>query len=213
MLCHALLQEIFPTQGTNWQLLCLLHWQEGSLPLELSGKPFLHSCCCCCCYSVAKSCPALCNPMDCSTPGFPVHHHLPEFAQIHVHWVGDAIQPYHLLSSPSSHAFNLSQHQGLFQWVGSSHEVEKILELQLQHQFFQWIFRVDCLYWLVWSLAVQETLKTLLQHHRLKKPNLQCSTLFMVQLSHPYTTIGKNHSFDYMDLCRQNNFFAFQYTV
>ena len=108
-------------------------------------KPFLHSCCCCCCYSVYQSCPTLCNPMDCSLPGFSVHHHLPEFAQIHVHWVGDAMQPYHLLSSPSSHAFNLSQHQGLLQWVGSSHEVGKILELQLQHQFFQWIFRVDCL--------------------------------------------------------------------
>ena len=84
--------------------------------------------------SVAQSCPTLCNPMDCSTLGFPVLHHLPEFTQIHVHWVSDAIQPSHPLSSPSSPAFNLSQDQGLFQWVSSSHPVAKGLEFQLQHQ-------------------------------------------------------------------------------
>ena len=71
--------------------------------------------------SVTQSCPALCNPMDCSTRGLPVHHQLPECTQTHVHWVGDAIQPSHPLSSPSSPAFNLSQHQGLFQWVSSLH--------------------------------------------------------------------------------------------
>ena len=70
--------------------------------------------------SVTQLCPTLCDPMDCSTPGFPVHHQLPELAQTHVHWVSDAIQPFHPLSSPSSPAFNLSQHQGLFQWVSSS---------------------------------------------------------------------------------------------
>ena len=95
--------------------------------------------------SVAQSCPALCDPMDCSTPGFPVHHQLLELAQTHVHWVGDAIQPYHPLSSPSPPAFNLSQHQGLFQWVSSLHQVTKVLEFQLQHQSFQWIFRTDFL--------------------------------------------------------------------
>ena len=84
------------------------------------------------------------QPMDCSTPGFPVHHHLPELPQTHVHWVSDAIQPSHPLSSPSP-AFNLSQHQCLFQWVSSSHQVAKVLELQLQHQSFQWIFRADFL--------------------------------------------------------------------
>ena len=78
-----------------------------------------------------------CHPMDCSTPGFPVLHHPHEFAQNHVHWVSDAIQPSHSLSSPSS-AINLSQLQGLFQWVGSSHQVAKVLELQPQHQSFQW---------------------------------------------------------------------------
>ena len=80
----------------------------------------------CCCCSVTWLCPALCNPMDCSTPGFPVLHHLPEFAQIHLHWVGDAIQPSHPLLSPSPPAFNLSQHQGLFQWVSSSPQAAKV---------------------------------------------------------------------------------------
>ena len=88
--------------------------------------------------------PDLCNPMDCSTPGFPVLHHLQEFAQTHVHWIGDAIQSSRPLLSPSVPAFNLSQdHQGLFQWVSSSHEVVKVLEFQ--HQSFQWIFKTDFL--------------------------------------------------------------------
>ena len=95
--------------------------------------------------SVAQSCPTLCDPMDCSMPGFPVHHQLPELTQTHIHRVSDAIQPSHPLSSPSPPAFNLSQHQGLFQWVSSSHQVAKILEFQLQHQSFQWIFRTDFL--------------------------------------------------------------------
>ena len=93
--------------------------------------------------SVTQSCPILCNPMDCSTPSLPVHYQLPELTQTHVHQVGDAIQPSHLLLSPSPPAFNLSQHQGLFQWVRFSHQVAKVLEFQLQHQSFQWIFRTD----------------------------------------------------------------------
>ena len=83
--------------------------------------------------SVAQLCLTVCDPMDCSMPGFPVHHQLPEFTQTHVHWVGDAIQPSYPLSSPSPPAFNLSQHQGLFQWVSSLHQVAKVLALQLQH--------------------------------------------------------------------------------
>ena len=81
--------------------------------------------------SVAQSCPTLCNPMDCSTPSLPVYYQLPEFTQTHVHWVGDAIQPSYPLSSPSPPTFNLSQHQGLFKWVTSLHQVAKVLELQL----------------------------------------------------------------------------------
>ena len=95
--------------------------------------------------SVAQSRPTLCDPMDCSTPGFHVHHQLLEIAQTHVYRVGDAIQPSHPLSFPSSSAFKLSQHQGLFQWVSSLHQVAKVLEFQLQHQFFQWIFITDFL--------------------------------------------------------------------
>ena len=95
--------------------------------------------------SVAQSCLTLCDPMDCSMPGFPVHHQLLEPGQTHVHWIGDAIQPSHPLSSPFPPVFNLAQHQGLFQWVSSSNQVAKSLEFQLQHQFFQWIFRTDFL--------------------------------------------------------------------
>ena len=95
--------------------------------------------------SVAQSCPTLCDPMDCSISGLPVHHQLPEPTQTHVHWVGDAIQPSLPLSSPSPPTFNLSQHHGLFKWVSFSHQVAKVLEFQLQHQGFQWIFRTDFL--------------------------------------------------------------------
>ena len=94
---------------------------------------------------VAQSCQTLCDPMDCSTPGLPVHHQLTEFTQTHVHWVSDAIQPSHPLSSPSSPAFNLPQNQGFFKWVSSSHQVAQVLEFQLQHQSFQWVFRTDFL--------------------------------------------------------------------
>ena len=92
--------------------------------------------------SVAQSCPSLCDPMDSSRPGFRVHQLL-EFAQTHVHQVGDTIQPAYPLSSPFPPAFNLSQHQGLFKWVSSSNQVVKVLELQLQS--FQWLFRTDFL--------------------------------------------------------------------
>ena len=95
--------------------------------------------------SVAQSCPTLCNHMNRSTLGLPVHHQLPEFTQTHVHWDSDAIQPTHSLSSPSPPALNLSQHQGLFKWVSSLHHVAKVLEFQLQHQSFQWTPRTDLL--------------------------------------------------------------------
>ena len=96
------------------------------------------------CCSVTQLGPIICDPMDCSMPGLPVHHHLLEFIQIHVHWVGDAIQSSHPVSSSSSPAFNLSWHQGLFKW-GSSHQVAKALAFQLQHQSFQWTPRTDLL--------------------------------------------------------------------
>ena len=95
--------------------------------------------------SVTQSCPTLCDPMNRSTPGLPVHHQLPQFTQTHVHRVSDAIQPSHPLSSPSPPAPNPSQHQSLFQWVNSLHEVAKLLEFQLQHHSFQRNPRADLL--------------------------------------------------------------------
>ena len=109
--------------------------QVSKVELVPDFKEFKIWACYCC--SVAQSCPNLCSPMDCSTPGLPVLHHLLEFAQTHVHRVGDAIQPSHPLRSPSPPAFNLSQHQGPFQRVSSLHWSTKVLELQLQHQSFQ----------------------------------------------------------------------------
>ena len=96
--------------------------------------------------SVTQPCPTLCDPMDRSGPGFSVHHRLPELTQSHIYWVGDAIQPSHLLSSPSPPTSNLFQHQGFFQWVSSLHQVARVLEFQLQHLSFQWILRTDFLY-------------------------------------------------------------------
>ena len=126
------------------------------------------------------------------TAARPILHYFPQFAQIHVHWIGDAIQPSHLLLSPSHLAFNLSQHQGLFWWVGSSHQVAKLLELQFSispsSEYSGLIaFRID---WLN-LLAVQGILKSLLQHHTLKVWILRSLVFFMVQFSHPYTTSGK----------------------
>ena len=95
--------------------------------------------------SVTQLCPTRGDPMNCSTLGLPVHHQLPEFTQTHDHRVGDAIQPSHPLLSPSPPALNLSKHQGLLQWVSSSHQVAKVLEFQLQHQSFQWIPRTNLL--------------------------------------------------------------------
>ena len=128
--------------------------------------------------SVAQSCPTLCDPMNRSTPGLPVYHQLLEFTESHVHRVGDDIQPSHPLLSPSLPAPNPSQHQSLFQWVNSSHEVAKVLEFQLQHQSFQWTpglisFRMA---WLD-LLAVQGTLESILLHHRSKPSILQCWAL------------------------------------
>ena len=139
---------------------------------------------------VTQSCPTLCDSMACSTPGLPVHHQLPKLAQTHVHWVGDAIQPSHPLSSPSSPAFSLSQHQGLFQWVSSLHQVAKVSAsaLVLPVNISGLIsFRID---WLD-HLEVQGTLKSLLQHHSSKASILWHSAILIVQLSHPYMATGK----------------------
>ena len=139
--------------------------------------------------SVAQSFPTFCDLMNRSTSGLLVHHQLPEFTQTHIHRVDDAIQASHPLSSPSPPAPNPSQHQSLFQWINSSHEVAKVLEFQLYHQSFQWPPRTPL--GLNEVLAVQGTLKSLLQHHSSKASILQCSAFFTVQLSDPYMTTGK----------------------
>ena len=149
--------------------------------------------------SVTQSRPTLCDPMDCSTPGLPVHHQLLEFTQTHVHWVGDAIQPSHPRSSPSPLAFDLSQHHGLFKWVSSLHQVAKVWEFQLnispsnEHSGLIF-FRMD---WLD-LLAVQGTLKSLLQHHSSKASILRHSAFFIVQLSHLYVYITQYITWLYM---------------
>ena len=130
------------------------------------------------------------HELQCARPHCPSQ--TPRVHPIHVHWVGGAIQPSHPLSSPSPPALNLSQHQGLFKWVSSSHQVAKLLEFQLQHPSFQWTPRTDSsrMDWLD-LLAVQGTPKSLLQHHSPKASILRCSAFFTVQLSHPYMTTGK----------------------
>ena len=129
--------------------------------------------------------------MNRSTPGLPVHHQHLEFIQTHVQWVSDEIQPFQPLSSPSPPTPNPSQHQSLFKWVNSSHEVAKILKFQPQHSF-QRNPRADLLQnGLVDLLAVQGTLKSLLQHHSSKPSILRYSAFYTVQLSHPYMTTGK----------------------
>ena len=142
--------------------------------------------------SVAQLCPTLWDSMNRSTPGLPVHHQLPEFTQIHAHWVKDAIQPSHPLSSPSPPAFNLSQHQGVFKWVSSSHQWP---------DYWSFSFSISpsnehpglISFGMNWLdlLAVQGTLKSLLQHHSSKASILQRSAFITVQLSHPYMTTGK----------------------
>ena len=160
--------------------------------------------------SVTQLCPTLWDPMDYSTPGLPVHQ-LPESTQTHFHWVGDAIQPSHPLSSPSPHAFNLSQYQGLFKWVSSLHQVAKVLEFQLHsispsNEYSGLIsFRMD---WFDLPV-VQGTLKRLLQHHGSKTSVLRHSAFFTVQLSHLYMTTGKTIALTRLDLWWQSNVSAF----
>ena len=139
--------------------------------------------------------------MDCSTPGFPVFHCLPEFAQTHVHWVGDAIQPSHPLSPLSPPALNLSQHQSVFHWVSSSHQVAKVMELKLQHQSFQWMLRVDFLLRLTRLISLQSkdlsrvfSSTTIWRHQFFDAQLLYGPTLTSI---HDY---WKNHSFNYTDL-------------
>ena len=155
----------------------------------MSCSIFKHICCCCC--SFAKSCLTFCDPMDCSTPGLPVLHYVPEIAQVHVHWIDDAIQPSHPLLPSCSAIFGLCQHQGLFQLVGCFYQVARVwsfsFNISPSNEYSGLIsFGID---WLD-LLAVQGTLKSLLQHHSSKASVLQCSAFFMVHFSHAYVTTG-----------------------
>ena len=147
--------------------------------------------------------------MDCSTAGFPVLHHLPEFAQTYVHRV-DVIQPSHPLTSPSPPVFNLSQHQGLFQWLNSSHLAAKELQLPFHYQPFQWISQLTS-FKIEWFdlLSDQGTLKSLPTHHSSKASILQRSAFFMGPTLKSIHDYWKNHSFDYMNLCWQSDVSAF----
>ena len=131
--------------------------------------------------------------MDCSMPGLPVHHQLPKFTQTHVHWVSDAIQPSHLLSSPSHPTFNLSQHQGLFKW--------KVLRIRWP-KYWSFSFNISpsneysglIFFKMDWlDLLIVQRNKSFLQHHSLKASILRCSAFFIVQLSHSYMTTGRKY--------------------
>ena len=140
--------------------------------------------------SVIKLCLTLCDPTNCSMPGLPVLLCLPEFAQTHVHWVSEAIQLSHPLLPTSPFALSFSPYQGLFQWVNSLHWVFEVLELQLQHQSFQWIFRTKFPLGLTSLILLFKGLSRVLQQHSSKALILWCSAFFMVHLSHPYLTTG-----------------------
>ena len=144
---------------------------------------------------VAQLCLILCDPIDCSTSSFPVLHHLPEFAQTHVHWASDAIQPSHPPLPPSPLALSLSQHQGLFKWVGFLHQVAKVLEHQLQHQSFQ--------YWGLISFRIDWF--DLLTAPQFKSINSSGVSFLYGPTLTSIHDCWKNHGFDYMDLCRQSD--------
>ena len=149
--------------------------------------------------SVTQSCPTLCDPMDCSTPGFPVHHQLPEFTQTHVDysswWCHPTISSSVVPFSSCPQSFPASGWL-IFKWASSSHQVAKVLEFQLQHQSFQWTLRTDLFYvGVVGSPWQSKGLSSFLKHHISKASILRCSGFFIVQLSHLYMTTGKTIAF------------------
>ena len=160
--------------------------------------------------SVAQSFPTLCDPMNCSTPGLPVHHQLPEFTQTHVHLVNDAIQPSHPRSSPLPPAPSPSQHQGLFQSVNSSHEVAKVLEFQLQHHSLQRNPRAD----LLQNGLVGSPCSPTDSQESSPAPQFKSINTLVLSFLHSPTLTSihdywKNHSLDWADLCWQSNVSAF----
>ena len=156
----------------------------------------------CCCFAVAKLCPTLCDPMDCSMPGLPVHHQLLEFTQTHVHRVGDAIQPSHPLSPASLLALNLSQHQGLFQWVFFASDGQNIgvlasaevLPMNSQDGF--------PLGWTGWISLQSKGLSRVFSNTAIQKHQFFSAQCSLWSSSHICTWLLENHSFDYMDHCQ-----------
>ena len=152
-------------------------------------------------FLITKSCPTLCNPMNCSTLGFPILHYLPKFAQTHIQWVDDAIQPSHPLLPPYSPALNLSQHQGLFQWDSSSHQVAKVLDFQLQRS----LEPMNIQGWFPLGLSGLISLLSKGLSRVFSSTTIWNHQFFGIQPSFWSTLISihdywKNHSFDYMDL-------------
>ena len=159
---------------------------------------------------VVQSYPPLCNTIDCSTPGSPVLNYLQEFAQIHAHWVCDAIQTSHPLSFPSPPAFNLSQPQGLFEWVSSSHQVAKVLEFQLQQQSYWWTPRTDLLYdGLVRSFFSPRDSQVASPTPQFKSINSSVLSFLYGPILTSIHNYWQNHSLDYMDLCWESDVSAF----
>ena len=202
---YTILNQNSPVISSSFAIGHLLVHVSGKQPVRAFINSFQFS-------SVTQSCLTLYDPMDCSTRGLPVHHQLLMLAQTHVHQVSDAIHPSHPLSSPSPPAFNLSQHQLLFQWVSSSHQVAKVLELQ--HQSFQWIFRTDFLQdGLVGSPCSPRDSQGSSATPQFKSINsLVLSFLYGPTLTSIHDH-WKNRSFDQTDLCWQSNVSDFQYAV
>ena len=171
--------------------------------------------CPCCCYcSVTRTHPTLCGSMDCSTPGFPVPHNLQELAQLHAYCIGDAVQPSCPLTPSSPSALTLSQHQGLFQWVICSHQMTKILELQLQHQSFQWISRGWSPLRLIGLILLSNRLSGVFSSNTVWRHQFFGILPSLWSSSHNRTmTTGKTIALTYMHLCWQSNASAFQPTV
>ena len=152
--------------------------------------------------------------MDCSIQGLPVPLHLLEFAQVNFHCIGDPIQPFHPLMLPSPSALNLSQHQGLFQWVSCFHQMTKILQFQIQHQPFQWVFRADFPWdWLVWSPCCSRDFQESSPAPQFEGINSLAFSLLSGPALSTIRDHWEDHTLAYMDLSQQSDVSAFQHTV
>ena len=195
-------EKLLPTKLIKW-LIAFIYATDKEKKKKLDAISVQFS-------SVTQSYPTLCDPMNCSTPSFSVHHQLPEFTQTHAHRVSDAIQPSHPLSSPSPPAPNPSQHQGLFQWVNSAHEMATVLEFQLPHQSFQWTPRT----YLLQDRLVGSPCSPMDSQESSLTPQFKSINFSALSFLHSPTLTSihdhwKNHSLSQTDLCWQSNVSAF----